>query len=72
VGGFAPAGTPRPIIDKLAAAANMALKTDDIAAKLRKSGFEPLGGAPDAFAAFVGREVVQWAAAAEAAGFKKK
>src|SRR5215813_14073279 len=30
----APVGTPRPIIDKLAAAANAALKSEDIAAKL--------------------------------------
>ncbi len=67
----APAGTPRPVIDKLAAAANRALKSDDVATKLRKQGFEPLGGPPDEFAKFIARETDKWAAAAEAAGMKK-
>ena len=34
----APAGTPRAVIEKLAAAANAALKSDDVAAKLRAKG----------------------------------
>ncbi|HEY1361676.1 MAG TPA: tripartite tricarboxylate transporter substrate binding protein [Xanthobacteraceae bacterium] len=60
----APAGTPRPIIDRLADAANAALKSDDVAAKLRKQGFEPLGGTPDEFTGFIARETGKWAAAA--------
>jgi len=67
----APAGTSRAVIDKLAAAANAALKDEDVVAKLRKQGFEPLGGVPDEFAGFIAREIVKWAAAAEAAGLKK-
>jgi len=68
---LAPAGTPRPVIDKLAAAANAALKSDEVASKLRSAGFETLGGSPEAFAEFVAREHVKWTAAAEAAGLKK-
>jgi tripartite-type tricarboxylate transporter receptor subunit TctC len=68
---MAPAATPRPVIDKLAAAANRALKSDDVAAKLRAQGFEPLGGPPDAFAQFVARDAAKWSAAAEAVGLKK-
>jgi tripartite-type tricarboxylate transporter receptor subunit TctC len=67
----APAGTPRAVIDKLAAAANGALKSDDVVAKLRAQGFEPLGGSPDEFAQFIARESVKWSAAAEVAGLKK-
>jgi tripartite-type tricarboxylate transporter receptor subunit TctC len=67
----APAGTPRAVIEKLAAAANEALKSDDVVAKLRAQGFEPLGGPPDEFGRFIARETVKWAAAAEAAGLKK-
>jgi tripartite-type tricarboxylate transporter receptor subunit TctC len=67
----APAGTPRPVVEKLAAAANAALKSDDVAGKLRAQGFEPLGGPPDEFARFIARETVKWEAAAEAAGLKK-
>jgi tripartite-type tricarboxylate transporter receptor subunit TctC len=68
---MAPAGTPRAVIDKLNAAANKALKSDDVVAKLRAQGFEPLGGPSDAFAQFIGRETVKWTAAAEAAGLKR-
>lgn len=67
----APAGTPRPIIDKLSAAANDALAANDVAAKLRAQAFEPMGGPPDEFAQFIARETVKWTAAAEAAGLRK-
>jgi tripartite-type tricarboxylate transporter receptor subunit TctC len=69
---LAPAGTPTAAIDKLSAAANAALKSADVVAKLKASGFEPLGGPPDAFAKFVVAEAGKWSAAAEAAGLKKK
>ena len=65
---MAPAGTPRAVIEKLAAAANGALRSDEVADKLRMQGFEPLGGAPEEFARFIARETVIWAAAAEASG----
>ena len=67
----APAGTPRPIIDKLSAAANDALAANDVAAKLRAQAFEPMGGPPDEFAQFIARETIKWTAAAEAAGLRK-
>jgi tripartite-type tricarboxylate transporter receptor subunit TctC len=68
---MAPAGTPRAVIDKLAAAANRALKSDDVVAKLRTQGFEPLGGSTEEFARFIAREAAKWEAAAQAAGLKK-
>jgi tripartite-type tricarboxylate transporter receptor subunit TctC len=68
---FAPAGTPRAVIDKLASAANAALKSDDVASKLRAQGFEPLGGRPEEFAKIVERDAVKWNSAAMAAGLKK-
>ena len=68
---MAPAGTPRAVVEKLAAAANGALKSDEVVAKLRAQAFEPLGGAPEEFARFIARESVKWSAAAEAAGLKK-
>jgi tripartite-type tricarboxylate transporter receptor subunit TctC len=67
----APAGTPPAVIDKLAAAANAALKSEEVVAKLKAQGFDPLGGPPDEFARFIGRETAKWSAAAEAAGLKK-
>ena len=67
---MAPAGTPRPVIEKLSAAANAALASDDVVAKLRVQTFEPMGGSPEEFARFIARETVKWSAAAEAAGLK--
>jgi len=67
----APAGTPRAVIDKLASAANAALKSDDVVAKLRAQGFESLGGQPDEFGEFIARETVKWSAAAQTALLKK-
>jgi tripartite-type tricarboxylate transporter receptor subunit TctC len=66
-----PAGTPRPVIDKLSAAANKALKQEEVVARLKKSGFEPLGGSPEEFGQFMRRELAKWSEAAKAAGLKK-
>ena len=67
---MAPAGTPRPIIDKLANAANAALASEDVVAKLRAQGFEPMGGQPAEFADLIARDIVKWRVAADAAGLK--
>ena len=71
MGLLAPAGTPRPIIDKLAATANAALKSDDVLGPLRRQGVEPRGGSPDEFARFIDSELKKWAGVATAAGLKK-
>jgi tripartite-type tricarboxylate transporter receptor subunit TctC len=68
---MAPAGTPRPLIDKLAAAANEALKSPQVIAKLTTAQFEALGGSPGDFAAFIARETAKWRMVAEATGLKK-
>jgi tripartite-type tricarboxylate transporter receptor subunit TctC len=68
---FAPAGTPRAVIDKLNAAAVKALKDPEVAAKLKVAGFEPLGSSPDEFAKLIAGDLVKWADAAKAAGLKK-
>jgi tripartite-type tricarboxylate transporter receptor subunit TctC len=68
---MAPAGTPRPVIDKLNAAALAALKSEEVVSKLRASGFEPLGSSPDGFAKFIASEFDKWSAAAKAAQLKK-
>ena len=54
---FAPAGTPKDIVDKLANAAKAALATPEVAAKARQAGFQVIGGGPEVLAARVAREV---------------
>ena len=65
---MAPAGTPHDMIEKLAAAANAALKDEHIIAKLRAQAFEPLGGTPEEFAGLIARDSRKWSAVAKAAG----
>jgi tripartite-type tricarboxylate transporter receptor subunit TctC len=67
---LAPAGTPRPIIDKLAAAARQAMHAPDAVETLRKQGYEPLDGGPDEFAAFIRSEIARWTDVAHAAGMR--
>jgi tripartite-type tricarboxylate transporter receptor subunit TctC len=68
---LAPAGTPRAIIDKLAAAANEALQASEVMAPLRPQGIDPLGGTPEEFARYIAAETQKWADVAKAAGLKK-
>ena len=67
---LAPAGTPRPIVDKLAAAAHQAMHTPATMETLRPQGDDPLDAGPDEFAAFMRREITRWTQVARAAGMK--
>ena len=69
-GVVAPAGTPKPIIDKLNAAANRALDSAEIKAKLGEDGSTPLGGTPKQFADYIKSEHAKWGAAVREAGIK--
>jgi tripartite-type tricarboxylate transporter receptor subunit TctC len=68
---MAPAGTPRPVIDRLARAADDALKTPEVQSVLRNAGIDPLGGSPEDFARLIDAEVDKWGKVARAAGLSK-
>jgi tripartite-type tricarboxylate transporter receptor subunit TctC len=70
-GMVAPAGTPRPIIDKLASAINEALKSDEVAKPLRGAGLDIKGGTPDEFSAYIASETKKWDGVISAAGLRK-
>ncbi|APV50178.1 ABC transporter substrate-binding protein [Betaproteobacteria bacterium GR16-43] len=67
---LAPAGTPKEIVAKLNAAANAALKMEDVRAKLQGAGVEIQGGTPEQFAAVIKSEVDKWEPIVKAAGIK--
>ena len=67
---LAPAGTPRPVVDKVAAAAHQAMHAPDALETLRKQGYEPLDAGPDDFTAFIHSEIARWSDVARAAGLK--
>jgi tripartite-type tricarboxylate transporter receptor subunit TctC len=65
---FAPAATPRPIVDKVSADVGKVLAMPDARQRLIEVGAEPAPNAPDAFAAFVNRDIVKWLELARRAG----
>jgi tripartite-type tricarboxylate transporter receptor subunit TctC len=67
----APTGTPQPIVDKLARAANEALKSDDVAKALQAQSVARIGGTPEEFRRHMQAEYQRWAAVVAGAGLKK-
>jgi tripartite-type tricarboxylate transporter receptor subunit TctC len=68
---LAPAGTPKAAIDKINAAANQAIKSDQVIKALQPQGIDLLGGTPDEFARYIASEMERWDKVAHAAGLKK-
>jgi tripartite-type tricarboxylate transporter receptor subunit TctC len=66
----APAGTPRPIVEKLNAALNASLGDIDIKKRLAVDGAEVLPGTPDAYAADIAAEQAKWSAVIKKTGVK--
>jgi tripartite-type tricarboxylate transporter receptor subunit TctC len=57
---FAPARTPRPIIDRIHLEVVRILKTPDVREKLVAAGSDPVGSTPEAFQAYVKLELARW------------
>jgi tripartite-type tricarboxylate transporter receptor subunit TctC len=66
----APAGTPRPIIDRLNAEMVKALRAPDMEQLLRDQGSRVVTNSPDEFAAFIRKEQEELAALVKATGAK--
>nr|WP_251368714.1 tripartite tricarboxylate transporter substrate binding protein [Polynucleobacter sp. AP-Ainpum-60-G11] len=69
-GFIAPAKTPKPIIDKLNAAANEALKDPQLRELMLSQGNEIGGGSPADFAALIKSEAAKWSAVVKAGNIK--
>jgi tripartite-type tricarboxylate transporter receptor subunit TctC len=67
----APAGTPQPIIDKLARAANEALASDEVAKALQAQTVARIGGTPEELRRHMDTELKRWSTVVAAAGRKK-
>ena len=57
---FAPAGTPRPVVDKLAAALSRAVQDKEVIDKFAQAGAEARSMPPDAFFDYLKREDAKW------------
>ena len=69
-GFFAPAKTPKPIVDTLNRAINKALTSPDVVAKLSGIGMDPATGTPEDFAKVVAADYAKWGPIVTASGFK--
>ncbi|MDP1536196.1 MAG: tripartite tricarboxylate transporter substrate binding protein [Burkholderiales bacterium] len=67
---FAPAGTPKPVIDRVNAALAQALKDPKVSKTLLDQGAEPNGGSPEAHDKFNRAEIQKWIKVARAAGIQ--
>jgi tripartite-type tricarboxylate transporter receptor subunit TctC len=65
---FAPAGTPKPIVDRLSVETRAALGAAEVRGRLLDLGAEPLGSTPEAFAAYVNAEFQRWGALTRESG----
>jgi tripartite-type tricarboxylate transporter receptor subunit TctC len=66
----APAGTPRPIVEKLNAAMQAALAEADVRERILADGAEPLPGTPEDYAADIDREETKWSKVVKVSGAK--
>jgi len=68
---FAPASTPKPIIDLLQKEIAKAVVSPDVKTKLDSLGFDAIADTPEHFAARIRTEVPKWAKVIEAAKIEK-
>jgi tripartite-type tricarboxylate transporter receptor subunit TctC len=61
LGLMAPAGTPKPVIDKLNAAVNAAVKRPDIVKLWKEQGAVPMSMTPEEFDKYLRGDIVKWA-----------
>jgi tripartite-type tricarboxylate transporter receptor subunit TctC len=67
---IAPAGTPRPIVDRLNRELRAALASEDVRKRIINEGGEPEPTTPEQHAAIIDREEAKWSAVIRDAGVK--
>ena len=70
VGVFAPARTPKPVIDQWSAAIVAAVRSPEFGKTLSDFGLEPTGTTPEEFTAIVAADAARWAPVIAASGFR--
>jgi tripartite-type tricarboxylate transporter receptor subunit TctC len=70
VGLLTTGGTPKPIVEKLNAEVNRALRDPELLPKLAAQGVSPAGGSVDEFQSLIAREIRNWTEVARTANIK--
>jgi tripartite-type tricarboxylate transporter receptor subunit TctC len=68
----APAGTPRPIIDRLNKELRAALASDEVKKQLTQDGTEITPGTPEDYAAFIDKDEKKWSQLVKASGVEQE
>ncbi|MCA6125794.1 tripartite tricarboxylate transporter substrate binding protein [Bradyrhizobium sp. WSM 1704] len=68
----APAGTPRPIIDKLNKALRAALASEEVKQQLGNDGTDITPGTPEDYAGFIDKDEKKWAQLVKASGVEQE
>ena len=69
-GMVAPAGLPRPLLDRINAAVNRAVAAPNFKTRMTELGSEASGGTPEQFAALIRRDSARWGEVIRKAGIK--
>ena len=65
---FAPAGTPKAVVERINAAIQKALADPELRSQLSSRGAEPVGGSPQELQSFVATEIERWGRAVKRSG----
>jgi tripartite-type tricarboxylate transporter receptor subunit TctC len=71
-GPVAPAGTPRPVIDKLNKTLQAALVSDEVKKQLGLDGTEITPGTPEDYAGFIDKDEKKWSGLVKASGVEQE
>lgn len=69
-GFFAPADTPKPIVDKLSSEVQAIMREPAVVAQMKKLGVDPVGSTQEQFAAHIAAETKRWAEVAKKANVR--
>jgi tripartite-type tricarboxylate transporter receptor subunit TctC len=72
LGLMAPAGTPKPVLERLNVEVNKVINARDVKDTWAKQGAMPMGMSIDAFDKFMREEIVKWAPVVKATGMKQE
>jgi tripartite-type tricarboxylate transporter receptor subunit TctC len=67
---LAPAGTPRPIIERINAELRAMAGSDETRARIAAQGGEPLAASPEEYAADIARDQAKWSALIKQLGLR--
>ena len=67
---FAPAGTPRPLVDRLGAEVLRVYRLPDVQERMKTLGLEPVLSTPEQLASYQAAEIVKWSKVVKESGAK--